>query len=123
MTLGRLLWGGCLAALPLLPLACGDDGSRGNPGPGAAGDAGQAGAGDASGGSDGAGGSNASAGETGSAGDSNVGGGDGEGGNGSQLTCTPRDELPDPVNSTLTVLPVCPAPAACASELAGTEWA
>ncbi len=121
MRLGRLLCGGCLAALPLLPLACGDDGSRGNPGP-AAGDAGQAGAGDASGGSDGTGGSNASAGETGSAGDASLGGGDGEAGGGSQLTCTPRDQLPDPVATTLTVLPACPAPAACASELTDTEW-
>jgi hypothetical protein len=125
MTLGRLLCGSCLAVLPLLPLACGDDGSRGNPGSGA-GDAGEAGAGDASGGaggSDGSGGSNARAGETGSAGDSNVGGGDGEGGGGSQLVCTPRDDLEKPVTTALLVQPTCQPVLPCGGDIEATEWA
>jgi hypothetical protein len=124
MRLRSLLWG-YLVLLPVLPLACGDDSKQSSPGgAGEAGETGDAGAAaGARAGAEGMGGSSSS--EAGAGGlEGGSAGALGAGGKpvvGSQ--CTPRDELPEPLVTTLQTQPVCAAPTGCGGELADTEWA
>lgn len=116
---------GLLLSCSLAPLACGDDSAGGNSagGAGEAGEAGSAEPGD--GGSQGSGATSSSgAGDAPQGGDEAVlGGGANEGGSGGGVTCTPRQQIPDPVVGTLQVQPSCAAPSTCAGSIVDGKWA
>src|SRR5687767_9828502 len=105
---------GLLLGCAFLPVACGDDSAGGNPDQ-ASGEAGEAGSPEpGDGGSQGSGAtSSSSAGDAAFGGDEAVlGGAANEGGSGNVVTCTPRQQIPDPVVGVLHVQPSCPAPSA-----------
>ncbi|HVY29102.1 MAG TPA: MopE-related protein [Polyangiaceae bacterium] len=138
----------CASALGLLlaPLSCGDDSSGGVAAGASAGE--PAGGGDTSPGTggDGMGASTAQGGKsTGTAGknpgggstqvglggdealaggDAAEGGGPGAGGgDGGGPLCQPKDQVPEPVTTSLEVQPTCTATTACAGDIEDTAWA
>jgi hypothetical protein len=113
---------GLLFGCALVPVACGDDSESGAP----AGDAGEAGSSEpGAGGSDGRGASSNSSAGDGALGGAEPGssGADNEGGSGNVVSCTAREQIPDPVTGTLKVQPTCAAPSACAGKLGDGKWA
>jgi hypothetical protein len=116
---------GLLLGCAFLPVACGDDSAGGNPDR-ASGEAGEAGSPEpGDGGSQGSGATSSwSAGDAAFGGDEAVlGGAANQGGSGNVVTCTPRQQIPDPVVGVLHVQPSCPAPSACAGALEDGKWA